>query len=247
MGGRPPQPAVIALGRSGCCAARGSSSRPRRPTLGLDLKGGTELIYQARPTPQTPTIDAVGDRPRDRDHPQARPTPSASPSRRSRRIGVGRDPGRPARTSRTPTQASEQIGHDRAALLLRLGGRTSSRPNPAPDDPAVAARARAPTFPDYYDAVKFASKQKPECFQNKCTTNGPHVLPLRRARRTRWIAGPADRPSTTCSSTLPGQKQPPSTRDPHRAAGDGGGREGADQGQSAPSQTRGRTPSARGS
>src|SRR5215216_4708423 len=29
----------------------------KKTTLGLDLKGGTELIFQARPTPQNPTID----------------------------------------------------------------------------------------------------------------------------------------------------------------------------------------------
>ena len=26
--------------------------------LGLDLKGGTQLVYEARPTPQTPNVDA---------------------------------------------------------------------------------------------------------------------------------------------------------------------------------------------
>ena len=31
--------------------------RPRRRPSGLDLQGGTELIFQARPTPQNPTID----------------------------------------------------------------------------------------------------------------------------------------------------------------------------------------------
>jgi SecD/SecF fusion protein len=29
----------------------------KKTTLGLDLQGGTELIFQARPTPQNPTID----------------------------------------------------------------------------------------------------------------------------------------------------------------------------------------------
>ena len=29
----------------------------KKTTLGLDLKGGTELIFQARPTPQNPSID----------------------------------------------------------------------------------------------------------------------------------------------------------------------------------------------
>ena len=31
----------------------------KKTTLGLDLKGGTELIFQARPTPQNPTIDGA--------------------------------------------------------------------------------------------------------------------------------------------------------------------------------------------
>ena len=31
----------------------------KKTTLGLDLKGGTELIFQAKPTPQNPTIDSA--------------------------------------------------------------------------------------------------------------------------------------------------------------------------------------------
>ena len=38
-------------------AARRSPSSPTKPTkLGLDLRGGTELVYQGRPTPQVPTV-----------------------------------------------------------------------------------------------------------------------------------------------------------------------------------------------
>ena len=31
----------------------------KKTTLGLDLNGGTRLIFQARPTPQNPTIDGA--------------------------------------------------------------------------------------------------------------------------------------------------------------------------------------------
>ena len=59
---------------------------PRQTKLGLDLQGGTELVYQGRPTPQNPEIDGtVLHGPLDRDHSRSRcPTPSASRSRSSR-------------------------------------------------------------------------------------------------------------------------------------------------------------------
>ena len=53
-----------------------------QPTvLGLDLRGGTELVYQARPTPQTPQVTPDVDRAINII--RTGPTSSASPSRRS--------------------------------------------------------------------------------------------------------------------------------------------------------------------
>src|SRR6266480_7597275 len=41
------------------CAASGIVLATQPTVLGLDLSGGTQLVYQARPTPQTPTVDAA--------------------------------------------------------------------------------------------------------------------------------------------------------------------------------------------
>ena len=51
-----------------------------------------------------------------------------------------------------------------------------------------------------------ASKQTPECFQNKCTTTGPQYY-LFNSQTHAWIAGPADNKKDLLSE-LPGQKQP---------------------------------------
>src|SRR5262249_24617709 len=64
-------------------------------------------------------------------------------------------------------------------------------------------------FPRYYDAVKFASTQTPECFENKCTTSGPQYY-LFNSNTHAWIAGPTETQKDLFSE-LPGQKQPPNT------------------------------------
>jgi SecD/SecF fusion protein len=65
-------------------------------------------------------------------------------------------------------------------------------------------------FPRYYDAVKFASQQQPECFENKCTTSGPQFY-LFNSQTHAWIAGPTE-VQRDLFSELPGQKQPPNTQ-----------------------------------
>src|SRR2546421_8527399 len=34
-------------------------TKEKKPRLGLDLKGGVELVYQGRPTPQQPKVDST--------------------------------------------------------------------------------------------------------------------------------------------------------------------------------------------
>ena len=87
--------------------------------LGLDLRGGTELIYEGRPTPKVPQGHLRGDQRRHRDDPQTR--------RRARRLragdpagGRGADLGQPA--GRPERAAREGPGrHYRPAPVLRLG------------------------------------------------------------------------------------------------------------------------------
>ncbi len=157
-------------------------SKPSR--LGLDLRGGTELVYQARPTPAEPEHRPRRHRAGDRDHPR--------PHRRARSLRAGDRPGRTGPrsrsgcpTSRTPSGRSPRSGA-RPSSSSTTGSRTSS--------PTPTLR-RAPTsceagFNRQIDAVRFATKEKAECFEDECTTTGPTLLPLRRehlraARRPR--------------------------------------------------------------
>ncbi len=101
--------------------------------LGLDLKGGVSLIYQAKPTKQT-QVTGEADRPHARHHAQAR-----RPARR-RRAGdpaLGLRPDRRLAARRPERRRGGAAGrHDRAAVLLRLG---AERPRPrlqaGPDGP----------------------------------------------------------------------------------------------------------------
>ena len=60
MGGRRRNLVIIGL-VLGLLAASGIVIATKKPVLGLDLSGGTQLVYQARPTPQTPEVtpDAI--------------------------------------------------------------------------------------------------------------------------------------------------------------------------------------------
>ena len=49
--------AIVAVALAGALAVIIPGSPASKPTkLGLDLKGGVELVYQARPTPQVPEV-----------------------------------------------------------------------------------------------------------------------------------------------------------------------------------------------
>ena len=136
----------------------------KRTVLGLDLRGGTELVYQGRATPQVPEVTARGHRPRDRDHPRAR---RHARRRRARDLADRPRPdrGRPARRHGLRSRDRPDRDHG-AALLLRL------RAQRDPAEPGHPRSGGAPLQPPV-DAVEAASKRQPECFQDTCTTNGP--------------------------------------------------------------------------
>ena len=98
----------------------------KRTVLGLDLRGGVELVYEGRPTPAGARGHARGDRRRDRDDPQAH--------RRARRVRA-RDPARGRRPDLDrPARRAERRprdragGHHREAAVLRLGAQRAGRP-----------------------------------------------------------------------------------------------------------------------
>jgi SecD/SecF fusion protein len=171
----------------------------KKTTLGLDLKGGTELIFQGRPTPQNPTIDGADvDRAIEiiRKRTDALGVSEPEISRigsDSIRIGLP-DVSNAAR-------ASDEVGQ--TAQLYFYDWEPNVIPNPAKTN---VSRSES-SFGRYFDAVQLASRQQPECFQNKCTTTGPRYY-LFSTQTHQYIAGPSETRQDLFSEQ-PGQKQPP--------------------------------------
>jgi SecD/SecF fusion protein len=137
-----------------------------KPTvLGLDLQGGTELIYQGRPTPQNPTIDGSDI---DRAIEIIR--------KRTDKLGVSEPEISRVGSDSIRVALPNVQNADRAAATV---GSTAQlyfydwEPNVIRGAPGSGTNPAEQPVNRLYDAVVFASKQKPECFQNQCTTNGP--------------------------------------------------------------------------
>ncbi|HMA26548.1 MAG TPA: hypothetical protein VKO62_02850, partial [Solirubrobacterales bacterium] len=170
----------------------------KKTTLGLDLKGGTELIFQARPTPQNPSIDGAD---MDRAIEIIRKRTDAFGVSEPEISRIGSDSIRVGLPNvSNAARASEQVGQ--TAQLQFYDWEPNVIPNPITTNKPRSER----DFPRYYDAVKFASQQKPECFENKCTTSGPQYY-LFNSQTHQWIAGPTEKRKDLFSE-LPGQKQP---------------------------------------
>jgi SecD/SecF fusion protein len=158
--------------------------------LGLDLKGGTQLVYDARPTPAVPTVDANAiDRAiniiRTRTDKFGVSEPEIS------RIGqTGIQVGLP--NVQNAQQAIAQVGktaqlyfYDLEANIIPPKGAPKDPPNNPDPNPEQTY-----TFPDLWTAVQFASKQKPEC--DGCTTTGPTYY-LFDKKSHKLLSGPAER------------------------------------------------------
>jgi SecD/SecF fusion protein len=173
----------------------------KKTTLGLDLKGGTELIFQARPTPQNPTIDGSDI---DRAIEIIRKRTDAFGVSEPEISRVGSDSIRVGLPDvDNATTASEQVGQ--TAQLYFYDWEPNVIPNPAKTN---VPRSES-SFGRLYDAVTLASQQQPNCFENKCTTSGPQYY-LFNSQTHQWIAGPTDK-RRDLFSELPGQRQPPTS------------------------------------
>ncbi len=167
-------------------------------TLGLDLKGGTELIFQAKPTPQNPTIDGTDI---DRSIEIIRKRTDAFGVSEPEISRIGSDSIRVGLPDvSNAANASKQVGE--TAQLYFYDWEPNVIPNPAKTNVPNGEAS----FSRLYDAVQLASKQTPECFQNKCTTNGPRYY-LFNSQTHAYIAGPSDSQKDLFSE-LPGQKEP---------------------------------------
>src|SRR3954447_9883922 len=139
--------------------------------LGLDLKGGTQLVYEARGTQQVPNpsgadIDRAINIIRTRTDKFGVSEPEIS------RVGpTGIQVGLP--NVQDAQQAIDQVGKTAQLYFYDLEanivppdrkGVPQDPPNSPDPNPNIYA------FPDLWSAVQFAQKQKPEC--DGCTTTG---------------------------------------------------------------------------
>ena len=168
----------------------------QKTVLGLDLKGGIELVYQGEPSPQTPhvTQDALN---------------RAVDIMRSRvdQLGVSepsiQTTGNNLITVGLPdvhdvARAENEVGTDRPAALLRLGGQRADAQRQdrgqqliTQDPTAVTISQGAGGGPGVpgaggmplYEAAKLAAKQPPQPLSQDPVAQGAGLLPVRRARQ----------------------------------------------------------------
>ncbi len=182
--------------------------------LGLDLKGGTQLVYEARgtnavPNPSGADIDRAINIIRTRTDKFGVSEPEIS------RIGAtGIQVGLPA--VQNAQQAIDQVGKTAQLYFYDLEANIIP-PKGAPKDPTAPPQPVDPrrtyTLPDLWTAVNFASKQKPECFENNCTTTGPTYY-LFDKKSHKLLSGPAERkkgskPFEDLFLPFPNGKKPP--------------------------------------
>src|SRR5215208_6566694 len=177
--------------------------------LGLDLKGGTQLVYEARPTPQTPTVDASAiDRAinilRSRIDKFGVAEPEIS------RVGAtGIQVGLP--NVQNAEQAIQLVGKTAQLYFYDLEANIVPPPkkglprDPAHPDTTQPIPPEAYTLKDLWSAVNFASTRKTEC--DGCTTKGPtYYLFDKQSHRLR--AGPAEKKQDLFVQ-FNNEKQPP--------------------------------------
>jgi SecD/SecF fusion protein len=165
-----------------------------KPTvLGLDLKGGTQLVYEARGTNQVPNpsgadIDRAINIIRTRTDKFGVSEPEIS------RIGsTGIQVGLP--NVQDAQQAIDQVGktaqlyfYDLEANIIPPDKKGVPQDPPKTPDPNPNQYA----FPDLWSAVNFASKQKPSCPNNACTTKGSTYY-LFDKKSHKLLSGPAEK------------------------------------------------------
>ncbi len=170
------------------------ATKPTR--LGLDLKGGVELVYEVRPTPQQPvvteeSVNRAIDVMRERVDRLgvAEPEIQRSGSAENPQVVVSLPNVENAR------RAQEQVGqvaqltfYDWEATVIGPGGR------PDPDDPEVTGGQQAGS-PEaglsHFEAVQLAAR-RPAVNDGDNSTNGP-VFYLVDTERKRVLAGPEER------------------------------------------------------
>jgi SecD/SecF fusion protein len=178
----------------------------KKPTvLGLDLKGGTELVYQGRPTPQVPDVT-----PEDIDRAieiirQRVDSLGVSEPEISRVGGDQIEIGLPNVSN--ADRAAESVGTTAQLYLYDF------EPNVIPPNKSVQDPAERP-YNRLYDAVLAASKQAPvsdeQCVKQGCTASGDTYY-LFDANTLEPIGDPSEKKADLFASS-PNEKQPPNTK-----------------------------------
>jgi SecD/SecF fusion protein len=156
-----------------------------KPTkLGLDLSGGTQLIYQGEPSAENPTVDQEDiDRAieiiRDRVDALGVSEPEIAP--------LGTDQIQISLPNVQDTQrAIDQVGDTAKLYFYDL------EPNVVPLDPkteeVTPTNLNQQATTSLYDAVKLGSEQNTKC-NDVCTTTGPELYLFEKKSR-QYVAGP---------------------------------------------------------
>jgi SecD/SecF fusion protein len=172
----------------------------KKTVEGLDLRGGTELVYQGRPTPQVPEVTEA-DINRAIEIIRERVDQFGVAEPEINRVGSDQiEVGLP--DVQDTKRAIAQIGTTAQLYLYDWDA------DVIPRDPNVADPNERP-YPRLFDAVDAAAKQKPiseeQCKAQGCTTDGTYYLFDKSTLQP--IGEPSDRKSDLFAN-LPGEKQP---------------------------------------
>ena len=175
----------------------------KKTVEGLDLRGGTELVYQGRPTPQVPEV-TEDDINRAIEIIRERVDQFGVSEPEINRVGQDQiEVGLP--DVQDTQRAIAQIGTT-AQLYLYDWETNVIPPNPNVSDPTERPYNRL------IDAVRAAAKQKPiseeQCKAQACTSDGTYYLFDKDSLQP--IGEPSDR-KTDLFANQPGQKQPPNS------------------------------------
>ena len=166
--------------------------------LGLDLRGGTSLVYEGQPTPQQPEVT-----------PEAIDRAIEIIRQRVDNLGVSEPEIQRVGNTQIDVALPDVKDIERATEVI---GSTAQmhfydwEPNVIAEDPNDP-NATDQGFGRLFDAVRFAAKQKPECIQNRCTTNGPTSYLFDRDTLKPLTKEPAQKKSDLFLD-FPGEKQP---------------------------------------
>src|SRR4051812_44325457 len=158
-----------------------------KPTkLGLDLKGGTELVYEGRPTPKVPKVT-----------PQAIDDALNTIRKRTDSLGVSEPEIQRAGQNqisiglpdvKDPKRAIEQVGSTAQLQFydfepndfIRKDGKITTLSEATTGQPQLIPQLSAPTT-NLWDAVQLAAKAKPRAEATDIPPGGPNADELRKA------------------------------------------------------------------